>query len=80
MMTQQDHRQLQTERANLIAHLSAARRILSYAGALLTVDRMLNKAMPSAIPFTPAQQEALDRIDAYLKVDMFAELPEEIAR
>ena len=77
-MTKDDTRQFQIERANLIDHLSAARRILGATQGFLMADKSM--ATIGIVPFTPAQQELLDRITAYLNVGMFDELPQEIAR
>lgn len=77
-MTKDDARQFQLERANLIDHLSAARRILGATQGFLQADKLM--AAVGLVQFTPAQQELLDRITAYLNVGMFDELPQEIAR
>jgi uncharacterized protein (DUF2342 family) len=72
MCTKEDTRQLQLERANLIEHLSKARALLANASTHMLIDN-LQDASPSRL----ADRE---RIEAYLKIGMFDELPQEIAR
>ena len=73
MCTKEDTRQLQLERANLIENLSAARLILAAVEGHFVAEKILLR--PSA-----ARDNLLDRIRTYLKVGMFDELPQEIAR
>lgn len=72
------NREWQLERANLIAHLAACRRMLATCQGMLSANRMLAKA--GVCGFTDVEKRLLESIEAYEKVGMFETLPEEIAR
>lgn len=71
-------RELQLERANLIAHISACRRMLGAAQGMLQANKMIHAKFGTG--FTPFEDELLGRIDTYLQVGMFDQLPEGIAQ
>lgn len=75
MTHQQLTREMQLERANMIAHLTACRVMLATAQGIIEADKAIDAAIGTS-HHTPTADKLLDTINAYMKLGMFDELPE----